>query len=154
MIREFDKLSATETELMIKAPILVCILIAGADGNIDRKEIQGAIEQARKKQARTDANLLEFYQYVGEDFEDKLKVLIQSYPSKPQQRNPLIVEELSSLNKLLPRLDASFALAFYQSIKEIAQKTAESSGGLLGLNKVGEEESQYLGLPMIKDPSL
>jgi len=71
MIPEFDKLSATEIDLMLKAPILACILIAGADGNIDRNEIQGAIELAQKKQKRSKANLLEFYRYVGEDFEDK-----------------------------------------------------------------------------------
>ena len=153
MIPEFDKLSAAETELMLKAPILACILIAGADGNIDRKEIRGAIELAQKKQTRATANLLEYYRYVGEDFEDKLKILIQSYPAKAPQRNPVLVDELSRLNKILPKLDKSFALAFYHSIKEIAQKMAEASGGLLGLNKIGEEEAKYLGLPMIKDPS-
>ncbi|HMI64856.1 MAG TPA: hypothetical protein VK517_02400 [Cyclobacteriaceae bacterium] len=153
MIPEFDKLSPTEIELMLRAPILACILIAGADGNIDRNEIKGAIELAQKKQKRSKANLLEFYRYIAEDFEDKLKVLIQSYPSKAAQRNPVLVEELSNLNKILPKLDNSFALAFYHSIKEIAQGTAEASGGLLGMNKVGEEEEKYLGLPMIKDPS-
>ena len=154
MIPEFDNLSATETELMLKAPILACILIAGADGNIDRNEMQGAIELAQKKQKRAKANLLEFYRQLGEDFEDKLKILIQSYPAKALQRNPVLVDELSHLNTILPKLDPSFALAFYHSIKDIAQKTAEASGGLLGLNKIGEEESKYLGLPMIKDPSL
>jgi len=154
MIPEFENLSATETDLMLKAPILACILIAGADGNIDRNEIQGAIELARKKQKRSKSNLLEFYGYVGEDFEDKLKILIQTYPGKAPQRNPILVDELSNLNKILPKLEKSFALAFYHSIKEIAQETAESSGGLLGLNKIGDEEAKYLGLPMIKDPSL
>ena len=153
MIREFDKLSATETDLMLKAPILACILVAGADGNIDRNEILGAIELAQKKK-RAKANLLEFYRYVGEDFEDKLKILTQHYPVNALLRNPILVDELSHLNEILPKLDKPFALAFYRSIKEIAQKTAESSGGLLGLNKIGEEEAKYLGLPMIKDPSL
>ena len=153
MITEFDKLSNSEMELMLKAPILACILIAGADGDIDRKEIQGAIEVARKKQKRSQANLLEFYQLVGEDFEDKLKVVIQSYPMEVTARNPMIVEELSHLNAVLPKLDKSFATGFYISIKEIALKIAESSGGLLGLNKIGEEEAKYVNLSMINDPS-
>src|SRR5882672_10015298 len=153
MIPEFDRLSGSEMELMLKAPILACILIAGADGHIDQNEIQGAIEVARKKQKRSRANLLEFYRYVGEDFEDKLKIVLQSYPLKAGQRNPAIVEELRTLNLVLPKLDKSFAQAFYKSIKEIAVSIAESSGGLLGMNKVGDEEAQYIGLPMIKDPS-
>ena len=153
MIPEFDELTNDEIELMMRAPILACILVAGADGNIDQKEIEGAIEVARKKQKRSLSHLLEFYRYVGEDFEDKLKVVIQSYPMKAVQRNPLIVEELAQLNKLLPKLDKSFALAFYSSMKEIAHKIAESSGGVLGMNKIGEEEARYVDLPMIKDPS-
>jgi hypothetical protein len=153
MISEFDKLSGSETELMLKAPILACILIAGADGDIDRNEIEGAIEVTRKKQRRSQANLLEFYRFVAEDFEDKLKVVIQSYPLKAVQRNPLIVEELSHLNEILPKIDNSFAKAFYKSIKEIALTIAESSGGLLGINKIGDEEAKYVDLPMIKDPT-
>src|SRR5882672_6315459 len=153
MIPEFDRLSGSEMELMLKAPILACILIAGADGHIDQNEIQGAIEVARKKQKRSRANLLEFYRYVGEDFEDKLKVVLQSYPLQAADRNPLIVEELSQLNQLFPKLDKSFAQSYYSSIKEIAHAIALSSGGMLGLNKIGDEEAKYIDLPMIKDPS-
>jgi len=40
-----------------------------------------------------------------------------------------------------------------QWTKEIAVEIAESSGGLLGLKSVGDEEAQFLSLSMIKDPS-
>jgi hypothetical protein len=153
MIPEFDKLSDSEVELMFKAPVLACILIAGADGNIDKKEVQSAIEFARKKQKGVRINLTEFYRYVGEDFEDKFKIVLQNYPVKAAQRTPMIVEELSGLNNVLPKLDKTFAIAFYNSIKEIAVNIANSSGGLLGPNKIGEEEAKYVGLPMIEDPS-
>jgi len=152
MIPQFGKLSDSEVELMFKAPILACILIAGADGVIDRKEIQSAIEFVGRKQ-RKEANLMEFYSLVGEDFEDKFKVVLQSYPANSTQRTKLIIEELSSLNIILPKLEKSFAQTFYHSIKDIAVKIAKSSGGLLGLNKVGDEEAKFLDLPMIKDPS-
>ncbi|MBK8292958.1 MAG: hypothetical protein IPK96_20495 [Flammeovirgaceae bacterium] len=42
MIPEFEELSQAEIELMHKAPILVCILIAGADDHIDNREIKKA----------------------------------------------------------------------------------------------------------------
>jgi tellurite resistance protein len=152
MIPEFDKLSSSETELMFKAPILACILIAGADGHIDRNEIQGAIEVSRKKQKRAQANLLEFYRLVGEDFEDKLKIVIQSYSHDASRRNPQIIEELAQLNEIFPKIPTAFAVAFYGSIKEIAHAIAESSGGLLGINKIGDEEAELVNLPMIKSP--
>jgi hypothetical protein len=39
MIPVFDKLSDSEIDAMLRAPLVACILIAGADGNVDRKEI-------------------------------------------------------------------------------------------------------------------
>ena len=152
MIPGFNKLSETEKELMLKAPILACILIAGADGKIDQNEIKGAIHAAREKQKRSPPNLMEFYSMVAEDFEDKLKVFIQNYPASVTERNQMLEEELTQLNFILPRLDKIFAAEFYGSIKDIALAIAQSSGGVLGINKVGQEEARYVSLKMIKDP--
>lgn len=153
MVPEFEMLSEAEVELMFKAPILTCILIAGADGNIDQTEIQEAINVANTKARRSRARLIEFYRMMSEDFEDKLKVLIQSFPNDAKQRNPLVVEELKQLNPILSKISRKFAVEFYNSMKEIAQKIAESSGGVLGIKSVGSEEAKFVGLPMIKDPS-
>jgi hypothetical protein len=153
MIKEFDTLTNHEIELMLKTPLMVCILVAGADGHIDRKEIKGAIELAKKKQKRARAQLLEYFQIMGEDFEDKLKIVMQGYPMDVEKRTIRLIEELGELNSILPKLDREFAGAFYESVKGIARVIAESSGGLLGIKKVGEEEARYVELPMIKNPN-
>jgi hypothetical protein len=153
MIPEFDRLSGSEMELMFKAPILACILIAGADNDIDNKEIRGALTLANNKHRKGKAKLMSFYQIVNEDFEDKLKITIQSYPIESTQRTPLIVEELAALNSILPKIEKSFANEFVISLRELAMGIAQSSGGILGLKSIGSEEAQFVNLPMIKDPS-
>jgi len=153
MIPEFDKLSQSEIELMHKAPILVCILIAGADDNIDNKEIKGAIALTEKKQKRSKSKVLSFYRELGEDFEDKLKIVIQGFPISVEERSPLLVEELTKLNSVFKKLDHDFVIEFYGSLREIASEIAKSSGGLLGLNKVGDEEAKFVQLSMVKDPA-
>ncbi|MFZ5970465.1 MAG: hypothetical protein ACOYXA_02640 [Bacteroidota bacterium] len=153
MIPAFDKLTDAEIERMLRAPLLTCILIAGADNNIDRKEIQEAIQVARRKANKSKASLMEFYQLVGEDFEDKLKIVLQSFPVEATQRNPLIIEELTMLNEIFPKLSKTFATEFYGSLKDLALKIASSSGGLLGLNAIGHEEARYVNLPMIQNPA-
>lgn len=154
MIPEFDKLSSSEIELMLKGPILACILIAGADDHVDNKEIRGSIESAKNKHKDTKGSpLAKFYLMVVEDFEDKLKIVLQSYPVDSAKRNKLIANELAGLNELLPKLDNNFASEYYKSLKDIALGTAESSGGLLGIKSVGEEEARVVDLPMVKDPS-
>ena len=88
MIKEFDNLTDNETELMLKAPVLVCILIAGADGTIDKREIKEAIAHTQRK---TKASLAGYLKEVSQDFEDKIKILIQSYPYESTQRNPILI---------------------------------------------------------------
>jgi hypothetical protein len=150
MIREFEGLTESETELVLKAPVLVCILIAGADGTIDRKEIKEAIAQTRKKNV---SMLSRYLEEVSQDFEDKLKILIQSYPYESTQRSPIIIDELHQLNLIWAKLDKVFSVQFYQMLRGLAEKIAGSSGGLWGLKTVANEEAKYLHLPMIMDPS-
>ncbi len=153
MIAEFDALSDSEVEQMHKAPILVCILVAGADNHIDQSEMQLAINLARKKSKRSKSKLMEFYVAVAEDFEDKIKITLQNFPVEAEERNLLIMNELNHLNSILPKLEKAFAVQFYESIKEIAKKIAESSGGILGIRSIGSEEARFVGLPMIKNPA-
>jgi uncharacterized tellurite resistance protein B-like protein len=153
MIPEFKVLSSDEVELMHKAPMLVCILIAGADGRIDQSEITKAISLATQSQRTRKSRLAEFYSEVGGDFEDKLKIVIQSFPVKEKQRAPKVIAELTQLNNILSKLDNEFSIEFYKSLTEIALEIARSSGGVLGIKTVGEEEARYLTLEMIKDPS-
>jgi hypothetical protein len=153
MIPELDRLTASEVELLYKAPMLVCILIAGADGNIDRKEIQRAMEFAERKHRRSLSSVSVLFKEISKDFEDKIKILIQGYPYETTQRTPLLVEELTSLNLLWKKLDPSFAQEFYKTLLSIAESIAASSGGVLGYKAVGEEEARCIKLGMIKDPA-
>ncbi len=153
MIAEFNALNNEEIETMLAVPILVTILIAGADGQIDKSEVREAISLAKLKQKKARPDLIDYYREVGTDFEDKLKVMIQQFPGDAQERNPLIIEELSKLNSILPKLGDNFAIEFYASIKDLAKKIAESSGGILGYMAVGYEESKLIELKMINNPS-
>lgn len=151
MVAELSKLSAQELELVYKAPLLVCILIAGADGDIDRKEIRKAITIVQKKKKGTDSVSLLFKE-VAQDFEDKLKVLEQGYPYEATQRTPLLTEELNGLNSLWPRVPSAFAKGYYDILLMLAQEVAASSGGLLGMKSIGSEEAKLVKLGMIKNP--
>lgn len=152
MVPELDRLSASEVELMYKAPILVCILIAGADGKIDRKEISEALKFAERKHRGSISSVSVFFKEITKDFEDKLKSLIQSYPYETTQRSPLIVDELQGLNQIIQKIDISFAKEYYKTLLSIAESIATSSGGLLGYKSIGSEEAKYIKLSMIKNP--
>lgn len=153
MVPELDRLTGSEVELIYKTPMLVCILIAGADGKIDKKEITEAMKFAEKKQRRSVSSVSLIFKEISKDFEDKFKILVQNYPYEATQRNPLIIEELAGINEIWRKVDKSFAQEYYNTLLSIAEHIASSSGGVLGYNAIGSEEARYLKLSMIKDPS-
>jgi hypothetical protein len=155
MTKVLDKLSAPELETLSRAPLLVCILIAGADNEIDNKEIRSAIKMANggSGKSKSGDGLSQFLKVVTEDIEDKLKIIISTFPQDSAERNPILLDELKRLNKILPKIDKSFASGYYRCLLQIARKVAESSGGLLGIQAIGDEEEQFIGLPMIKNPA-
>ena len=70
-----------------------------------------------------------------------------------QEREKLLSEEISKVNDIWPKLESSFAIKLYASLKEIAKHIAEASGGVFGYMSVGYEESKLIDLKMIKKPS-
>ncbi|MEO9474542.1 MAG: hypothetical protein ABJN36_18030 [Cyclobacteriaceae bacterium] len=153
MIKDFDKLREDEIEVLLNAPVHVAILIAGADGEIDKKERQEAIEISRSKQSRARERLVEYYQAVGESFEQRFNDLIGSLPADAEKRTAAITTELRKLNFILPKTDKNFAVELHSSLKDLAKKIAEASGGVLGYLSVSFEESKLMELRMINDPN-
>ena len=153
MVAELKRLTGDQLEMINKAPILVSILIAGADGTIDRNEIKGAIETAKRK-ARKKSSLQAYYKEVSTDFEDKLKVILQNYPSSAEERGNMISKELSNLNAIFKEVEGSLSSDIYDSLKSLALNIAKSSGGFFGLfSSIGPEEAKYIDLKMITPPT-
>lgn len=151
MLREFGALDSREIELMLKAPILVCMLVAGADGKIDSRETNKAIAVTRRKAKSSDV-LWQYFSVASEDFEEKIRILLQDYPDEASRRSEILVEELAQLNDVLPRVATSFQKPFYSLLLELAREVATSSGGLLGYRAIDKEEAKYIGLSMINPP--
>ena len=153
MIPEFDGLRDDEIELLLTAPVYVSILIAGADGLIDDSERDEAIETARSKHIRAREQLVDYYKEVASDFDVKMEKLIRDLPDDTEKRTSDIVIELRKLNRILPKIDKSWATSFYASLKDLAKKVAEASGGILGYLTVSYDEAKLVELKMIDDPS-
>ena len=153
MIPEFDQLEQSEKDLMYSLPIYVAVLIAGADGRIDNNELKKAVSISNLKTSKARKELIEYYNEVNTDYEDKLKMTIANLPSGTKEREKLLIEELGKVNDLWPKIESSFAVKLYASLKEIAKHIAEASGGVFGYMSVGYEESKLIDLKMIKKPA-
>jgi hypothetical protein len=153
MIPEFDGLREDEIEHLLKAPIYVAVLISGADGMIDDKERKEAVSAAKSKQMRAREKLVVYYKEVAVDFELKMVKMIKELPHDKDERNSDITIELKKLNKILPKVEKVWAIQFVASLKDLAKRIAEASGGVLGYMTVSYDEAKLVELKMIEDPS-
>jgi hypothetical protein len=152
MISDLSSLTAEEQSFMYRVPALVTVLIAGADSNIEKKELMAATKLVRLRDQMGDEDLMAYYHELSETFEVSIDEVLHAFPGNSASRNKAISVELQQLNDILPKLDQHFATAFYRSLKSFAKRVAEAAGGILGFASVGMEERHWMELDMIRDP--
>jgi hypothetical protein len=145
-------LAPGEKELVLNAPVLVTILIAGADSQIDKSEKASALSLAKIKTISSADVLKDYYKEVQDSFDNAFNTLLAKFPSSPNERLSAVSAELTKLNSVWPKLDQKFASLLYDSLKDFAKHIAESSGGFLGYASISAEEKKYIDLDMIKRP--
>lgn len=150
MPKELDILTTEEKQILIDAVPYVAILVAGADGEIDPKEIESSGKIAKIRSFSYEEDLRPFYKLVGDTFEERFFALLNELPSEVEPRKQAISEKLSELNAILPKLDHFYARLYYNSLKSFADHVAHASGGVMGWLSVGFEEYKVVDLPMIE----
>ncbi len=149
MIPQFEGLTNEEANLLTDTIPLVTILIAGADGNIDQEEKDWATKLTKIRGYAHPETLQDYYQKVGDNYEERLTSLINNLPDDTDQRNKLISEKLAELNHIFPKLDENLAYRLYESFTTFADHVARASGGFLRFGSISKAEAAYVKLPMI-----
>lgn len=152
MISEFKNLTEQEAGLMLTAPVLVTLLIAGAEGRIEEKETDWGAKITHFR-ANAPSVLQSYYQEVDKSFNDTMRDMVSKIPEDVTERNYKINQELSKLNDIFKKLDTGFVKEFYKSLLSLSKQVAQSSGGIWGYGAVSPEEKALLNLEVIKDPN-
>jgi hypothetical protein len=151
MIHEFKNLNEEEANVVIMAPSLVALLIAGAEGDVDQKEIDWGTKITHFR-ATENSILQNYYQEVYKNFNDTLNQLEEAMPKDVEERSKKINQELVKLNDILPKLDKDFAIELYKSLLTFSKQVAQASGGLWGYGSISPEEKKHLNLEVINSP--
>ncbi len=146
--KHFTALTPEERDALIQAPVLVTLLIAGADQDFSKKEINWA-KKVIHYRTFTSHNLLhDYYEMVNAGFEDSMSTYLDDEASTLDEAT--LTVRLAGLNDVLPKIDPLYAKALVDSLRSLAQHVAEADGGLLGFHKISTEEQTVVDLPMIK----
>jgi len=152
MLYHISKLHHDEQELVKKAPLLVSILIANADGIIEQEEIERAVNLIHTKAFSEASDIRHLYKEIDHDVESSLNAILKGLPTDAEEREKRVSEELSGLNAIMDKLDPAVARDFYLSITNFALYVAQTTGGILGMLKVNYHEKELIKLPMLIKP--
>lgn len=152
MTKLLGLLTVDEAEEFYLVPIWICILIAGADNKIDRSEIKKAIKVAGEKKHKANELVRDFYNGVADKFEVNLKGYLALLPGDRDKRTEFLIGRLERVNYFFSKIEKEVAYQLYLSFRDIANKIAHASGGILGLLSVSYAESKYIDLKMITNP--
>ncbi|MFM9946050.1 MAG: hypothetical protein ACKVQB_12550 [Bacteroidia bacterium] len=152
MLYHISKLHRDEQELVKKAPLLVCILVAGADGNVDSEEIKKSVNLIHTKSFSETSDIRHLYKEIDHDVEASLNSLLKELPTDSLEREKRISEQLAGLNSILAKLDPQIARDFYKSLRNFALRVALISGGIFGMGQISYEEKEVVKLPMVNEP--
>ena len=127
----------------------ITILIAGAEGKIDQKEITWAEKLAHIRTYAGDERLKSFHEDVDKRLHARIEEIISELPVDVTSRSKLISEKLSQLNHVLSSLDPFIGAYLYKGYLSFAERVAKSSGGFLSFFTISSEEKKWVGLPML-----
>lgn len=154
MLDNLTHLDKEEKDLLIAAPTLVAALIGGADGDFTDDEIERAAEVIHIKTfSEKHEHVREIYELLdhAQTKEDLVKLMV-SLPKVTTERNQHLAGQLEKINEILPRLNYSFSIRYYKSLRQIAHLVANADGGFWGMGAMHEAEKAYVKLPMIEEP--
>lgn len=148
-MKYFEHLSAEKIQTLTEAPVLITILVGGADGNLDQAELDWANRLTEIRGYSHNESLREYYDLVHADFQDKVAATLANLPTEQDARESAISDRLSKINDILPHVDGAVAYRFYTSMLSFADHIARSSGGIMRFMSVSRAEKNWLNLSMI-----
>ena len=152
MLYQLQNLSEEERIVVQQSPVWVTLLIACADHDIDEAEIDRAKELVQIKSFATQNDVKHLYKDLDSHIDQEIDNALRSLPANGNERLDLLEEHIAKLNKILPKLDSTYASQLYDSLLSLAVSVAQSEGGVFGIKRISQDEKKYIHLPMLHKP--
>lgn len=147
MSAEIDKLNPEEKDIILRAPAVVAILAAiSDDGEVSKHEKAESIKISHLRTFTSEEMLRNFYTEAEKVFEDNFEDIMSKLPQEWADKESYLENELTDLNKVLPKLDRVYAQGLVNSLKSFARFVFKSNSSFLDffvlpvfMNKVEKE---------------
>jgi hypothetical protein len=131
MIKEFEKLSGWEQELLLKAPVVVSILAASTTGEINEWEKVDAIKLAHLKTFTAQPLLIPYYKEVDKFFKLNFEAMAKKYAPFNDANRVLLQKTVDEINKVISKLSEEFATTLRASLLGYAEHVKKAYKGFI-----------------------
>ncbi len=131
MIKEFEKLTASEQDILLKAPAIVSLLAASGTGKINEWEKSDAIKLAHLKTYSANSLLIPYYKEAERVFEKNFEVMAKKYAPFDEPKRAMMQNEIEDVNDVIAKLDDAFAVTLHASLEEYAEHVKKAYKGLV-----------------------
>ena len=118
MIKQFQKLSNEERELLFNAPVLISVLASCSLNDINVSQRSGYIKMAHLKTFTAILILGPYYEEVEKDFNERFEAATKKYFPFDQNRRIALKKEIVSVNFLIERMNTEYAYDLQKSLEE------------------------------------
>ena len=131
MIKQFEKLTKKEAELLMKAPALVSVLAASISNKISSDDKADAIKLAWLKTFTADPLLIKYYEEVELNFKETFDEIEKEYEPFDDSKRAELKSEIHTVNQVIRKLDRTFATALQLSLTRYAAHVRKAERSVL-----------------------
>ncbi len=122
----FKNLSVEENDTLMKFPVYIALLAANSDNELDEEEKKVSIDFAHIKTFSCDPLLSDFYKSVNINFEKNLLEIDKNLPRDKNVRESTLKKELTTIEKLLPKLGAAYNEVMNRSMSSFKEHVSKA----------------------------
>lgn len=150
MIENLKDLGEERYKKLQQAVADISVLIAGADGNLDKKETNWMKKLNHIRSYSADELIRPMYQELNDTIFGDIEAMTEALPKDTAERTALLTERLAGLNDIFVAIDnPELAYKLYESYTSYAEHIARASGGIWGIFSIGPKEAKLVDLDMI-----
>jgi len=131
MIKEFEKLSAEEVALLLKAPAIVSVKALSAYKEINKAQKEDAIKLAHTKTFTEHYLLVPYYEEVDRHFKKYFEEYVERYFPFDTAHCDAIKKEMDTVNAIIEKLDNVYAGQLRRSLAGYARHVNNAAHNVL-----------------------
>lgn len=127
----FKTLSAKENRLLLNFPAYISMLALSYDDKLDYDKKMSVLKSGHMKNYFSDPLLSEFYKEADLVFQSNIERLDKDLPREKNRREAAIIKELSSLEKIVLKLEKELSAAMNRSMKSFKNHVSKACHDVL-----------------------